>query len=238
SMGITAENVADQFRISREDQDAFALESQRRAIAAIDAGKFREEIVPVVIPQRKGDPVAFEVDEHPRRDTSLEKLAKLPPAFKPDGTVTAGNSSGIGDGASACVVMEARRAERMGLTPLARVLATAAAGVHPTIMGIGPIPAVRKVLKKAGLTLDQIDLIELNEAFASQSLAVIRELGMDHAKVNVNGGAIALAHPIAATGTKLVATLLYEMRRRRARYGLVTMCVGGGQGLATVFERI
>ncbi|MBI4610802.1 MAG: thiolase family protein [Candidatus Rokubacteria bacterium] len=238
SMGITAENVAEQFRIAREDQDAFALESQRRAIAAIDAGRFKDEIVPVIIPQRKGDPVVFEADEHPRRDTSLEKLAKLPPVFKPNGTVTAGNSSGIGDGASACVVMDAKRAARMGLSPLARVVATAAAGVHPTTMGIGPIPAVRKVLKKAGLTLDQIDLIELNEAFASQSLAVIRELGLDRARVNVNGGAIALAHPIAATGAKLVATLLYEMRRRQARYGLVTMCVGGGQGLATIFERI
>jgi acetyl-CoA C-acetyltransferase len=237
-MGITAENVAEQFRISREDQDAFALESQRRATAAIDAGKFREEIVPVVIPQKKGDPVVFEVDEHPRRDTSLEKLAKLPPVFKPNGTVTAGNSSGIGDGASACVVMEAKRAERMGLKPLARVVATAAAGVHPTIMGIGPIPAVQKVLKKAGLTLDQIDLIELNEAFAAQTLAVIRELGLDTATLNVNGGAIALAHPIAATGTKLVATLLSEMQRRQTRYGMVTMCVGGGQGLATIFERL
>lgn len=238
SMGITAENVAEQFKISREDQDAFALESQRRAIAAIDAGRFKEEIVPVVIPQKKGDPVVVEIDEHPRRDTSLEKLVKLPPVFKPNGTVTAGNSSGIGDGASACVVMEAKRAERMGLKPLARVVATAAAGVHPTIMGIGPIPAVQKVLKKGGLTLDQIDLIELNEAFAAQTLAVIRELGLDTARLNVNGGAIALAHPIAATGTKLVATLLSEMQRRRARYGMVTMCVGGGQGLATIFEHL
>ncbi|MFQ5830625.1 MAG: thiolase family protein, partial [Candidatus Methylomirabilia bacterium] len=237
SMGITAENVAEQFKVAREDQDAFALESQRRAAAAIDAGRFKEEIVPVVIPQKKGEPLVFEVDEQPRRDTSPEKLAKLPPVFKPNGTVTAGSSSGIGDGASACVVMDATRAKRMGLVPLARVVATSAAGVHPTIMGIGPIPAVRKVLKKAGLTLDQIDLIELNEAFASQSLVVIRELGMDRAKVNVNGGAIALAHPIAATGTKLVATLLYEMRRRQVRYGMVTMCVGGGQGLATIFER-
>ncbi|MFQ5898892.1 MAG: thiolase family protein [Candidatus Methylomirabilia bacterium] len=237
SMGITAENVAEQFKVSREEQDAFALESQRRAALAIDRGRFKEEIVPVVVPQKKGDPVVFEVDEHPRRDTSLEKLAKLPPVFKPNGSVTAGNSSGIGDGASACVVMDAKRAERMGLTPLARVVATAAAGVHPTIMGVGPIPAVQKVLKKAGLALDQIDLIELNEAFASQSLVVTRELGLDRAKVNVNGGAIALAHPIAATGTKLMATLIYEMRRRQARYGLVTMCVGGGQGLATVFER-
>ncbi|MBI4561395.1 MAG: thiolase family protein, partial [Candidatus Rokubacteria bacterium] len=235
SMGITAENVAEQFKISREDQDAFALESQRRAIAAMDGGKFKDEIVPVVIPQKKADPVVFEVDEHPRRDTSPEKLAKLPPVFKAHGTVTAGNSSGIGDGASACVVMEAKRAERVGQRPLARVVATTAAGVHPTIMGIGPVPAVQKVLRKAGLSLDQIDLIELNEAFASQSLVVIRELGLDRARVNVNGGAIALAHPIAATGTKLVATLLYEMRRRQARYGLVTMCVGGGQGLATIF---
>ncbi len=237
SMGITAENVAEQFKISREDQDAFTLESQRRAITAIDAGKFKDEIVPVVIPQKKGDPVVFEVDEHPRRDTSLEKLAKLPPVFRAHGTVTAGNSSGIGDGASACVVMDLKRAERAGLRPLARVVATTAAAVHPTIMGIGPIPAVQKVLKKAGLTLDQIDLIELNEAFASQSLAVIRELGLDRAKLNVNGGAIALAHPIAATGAKLMATLLHEMRRRQSRYGLVTMCVGGGQGLATIFER-
>ncbi|MBI4590302.1 MAG: thiolase family protein [Candidatus Rokubacteria bacterium] len=238
SMGITAENVAEQFRIGRAEQDEFALESQRRAVAAIDAGRFKEEIVPAVIPLRKGDPVVFEVDEHPRRDTSLEKLAKLPPVFKADGTVTAGNSSGIGDGAAACVVMDATRAERAGLKPWARVVATAVGGVHPTIMGIGPIPAVRKVLAKAGLPLDRIDLIELNEAFASQSLAVIRELGMDRAKVNVNGGAIALAHPIAATGAKLAATLLHEMKRRQVRYGLVTMCIGGGQGIATIFERL
>lgn len=237
SMGITAENVAEQFRIGRAEQDAFALESQRRAVAAIDAGRFKEEIVPVVIPLKKGDPVVFEVDEHPRRDTSLERLAKLPPVFKAGGTVTAGNSSGIGDGAAACVVMDAQRAERAGLKPWARVVATAVGGVHPTIMGIGPIPAVRKVLAKAGLSLSQIDLIELNEAFASQSLAVVRELGMDRAKVNVNGGAIALAHPIAATGAKLTATLLHEMKRRQVRYGLVTMCIGGGQGIATIFER-
>jgi acetyl-CoA C-acetyltransferase len=237
SMGITAENVAEQFGVSREDQDAFALESQRRAVAAIDGGRFREEIVPVLVPQKRGEPVVFEVDEHPRRDTSLEKLAKLPPVFKPGGTVTAGNSSGIGDGAAACVVMDARRAERAGLAPLARVVATAVAGVHPTIMGIGPIPAVRKVLARAGRRLDQVELIELNEAFAAQAVAVMRELGMAHDRVNVNGGAIALAHPIAATGAKLTATLLHEMKRRRARLGMVTMCIGGGQGIAALFER-
>jgi acetyl-CoA acyltransferase len=245
SMGLTAENLAREFRISREDQDQFSLESHRRAVAAIDGGRFKEEIV--LLPVReviidKGHPSAseftFDIDEGPRRDTSMDALAKLKPSFKADGTVTAGNASQMSDGAAAVVVMSEEKAKSMGLQPLARFIAYATAGVPPEIMGIGPVEAVPKALKMAGLKLENIDLIELNEAFAVQSLAVIRELALDMSKVNVNGGAIALGHPLGCTGSKLTATLLYEMRRRRARYGMVTMCVGGGMGAAGIFERI
>jgi acetyl-CoA acyltransferase len=245
SMGLTAENVAQEFEIGRQEQDAFALESHRRAIDAIDAGRLKEETVPLAVRdvtvdrgQRSIREFTFDADEGPRRDTSMEALAKLKPAFKMNGTVTAGNSSQMSDGAAAVVVMSEEKARAMGAKPLARFVAYATAGVPPEIMGMGPVAAVPKVLKQAGLKLDDIDLIELNEAFAVQSLAVIRELGMDRSKVNVNGGAIALGHPLGCTGSKLTATLLYEMQRRGARYGLVTMCVGGGMGAAGIFERI
>ncbi len=240
-MGETAENIYEEKAISREDQDAFALESHRRAIAAIDSGRFAEEIVPVVVPQRKGDPIVVETDERPRRDTSLEALARLRPAFRKGGTVTAGNASGINDGAAAVLVMSAERAQALGLKPWVRVVASAAAGVEPRTMGYGPIPATRKALERAGLTLEDIGLIELNEAFAVQALAVMRELGMDPAITNVNGGAIALGHPLGCTGARIVCTLVHEMRRRapqekRPYYGLATLCVGIGQGEATIFE--
>jgi acetyl-CoA acyltransferase len=245
SMGLTAENLAVDFRISREDQDLFSLESHRRAVAASDAGRFKDEIVSLPVREvtiDRGNPstreFTFDVDEGPRRDTSIDALGKLKPAFKADGTVTAGNASQMSDGAAAVVVMSQERAQSMGLQPLARFIAYATAGVPPEIMGIGPVEAVPKVLKMAGLKLQDIDLIELNEAFAVQSLAVIRQLGLDPSKVNVNGGAIALGHPLGCTGSKLTATLLYEMRRRQARYGIVTMCVGGGMGAAGIFERI
>jgi 3-oxoadipyl-CoA thiolase len=246
TMGETAENVGEQWAaegraISRADQDAFALESQRRAVAAIESGRFAEEIVPVTIPQRRGDPVIVSRDEHPRADTSLEALARLKPAFRAGGTVTAGNSSGINDGAAALVLMSDRKAIELGLTPLARVVASAAAGVEPRTMGLGPIPAVRKALLRAGLNLDDIGLIELNEAFAVQALAVMRELGLRPEITNVNGGAIALGHPLGCSGARLVCTLVHEMRRRapaapRPYYGLATLCVGVGQGEATIVE--
>ncbi len=246
SMGETAENVYEQWRaegreITRADQDAFALESQRRAVAAIESGRFADEIVPVPVPQKKGDPVLVSRDEHPRPDTSLEALAKLKPAFRKDGTVTAGNSSGLNDGAAALVLMSDRKARELGARPLARIVASAAAGVEPRVMGLGPIPATRKALQLAGLTLDQIGLIELNEAFAVQALAVMRELGFRHAITNVNGGAIALGHPLGCSGARLVTTLVHEMRRRapdapRPYYGLATLCVGVGQGEATIVE--
>jgi len=245
SMGLTAENIASEFRISREDQDAFSLESHRRAVTALEAGRFNEEIVPlpvreVVIEQGHASPreFTFSIDEGPRRDTSMDVLAKLKPSFKANGTVTAGNASQMSDGAAAVIVMSPEKAQALGLQPLARFIAYATAGVPPEIMGIGPVAAVPKALKLAGLKLEDIDLIELNEAFAVQSLAVIRELGLDPSKVNVNGGAIALGHPLGCTGSKLTATLLYEMKRRGARYGMVTMCVGGGMGAAGIFERI
>ena len=228
SMGETGENVADRWAVSREDQDAFALESQRRYSEATASGRFREELVPA------GD---LEHDEHPRPDTTSEKLAALKPAFRKDGTVTAGNSSGINDGAAALVVASEERAQALGAEPLASFVASAVAGVDPRVMGIGPIPAVRKLLERAGIDVGQIDLVELNEAFASQSLAVIRELGLDPARVNVNGGAIALGHPLGMSGARLVVTLLHELRRRRGRYGVATMCVGVGQGQAALFER-
>src|SRR5438477_12186242 len=245
SMGLTAENVAREFRISREEQDAFALESHRRALTAIEAGRFKSEIVALPVrdiavehAQRTLREFAFDTDEGPRRDTSMEALAKLKPAFKTEGTVTAGNASQMSDGAAAVVVMSEEKARSMQLKPLARFVAYATAGVPPDFMGIGPVEAIPKVLKQAGLSLENIDLIELNEAFAVQSLAVIRELGLNPSKVNVNGGAIALGHPLGCTGSKLTATLLYEMQRRGARYGMVTMCIGGGMGAAGVFERL
>ena len=245
SMGLTAENIASEFRIHREDQDAFALESHRRALAAIDAGRFKDEIAPLALREvaieggrQATHESTFDLDEGPRRDSSMEALAKLKPAFKSGGTVTAGNASQTSDGAAAVIVMSSQKAQSMGLRPLARFIGYATAGVRPEVMGIGPIEAIPKVLKQAGLNLKDIDLIELNEAFAVQSIAVIRELGLDPSKVNVNGGAIALGHPLGCTGSKLTATLLYEMQRRAARYGMVTMCVGGGMGAAGIFERI
>lgn len=242
-MGQTAENIYDETKISREEQDAFALESHLRAIAAIDSGRFAEEIVPVQVPQRKGDPIIVDTDERPRRDTSLEKLARLRPAFRPDGTVTAGNASGINDGAAAVLLMSAEKARQLGIKPWVRVVASAAAGVEPRTMGYGPIPATRKALERAGLSMEDIGLIELNEAFAVQALAVMRALGMDPAITNVNGGAIALGHPLGCTGARIVTTLVHEMRRRapqakRPFYGLATLCVGVGQGEATIFEWI
>ncbi|HEY8342286.1 MAG TPA: acetyl-CoA C-acetyltransferase [Calditerricola sp.] len=233
-MGITAENLAEQYGITREEQDRFALWSQEKAARAIAAGKFRDEIVPVTVRNRKGEERMVDADEHPRPDTTLEKLAKLPPAFKPDGTVTAGNASGINDGAACLVVTSREKAEKLGLTPLAVIRANASAGVDPRVMGIGPVPATRKALAKAGLALEDIDLIEANEAFAAQSLAVAKALGIPEDKLNVNGGAIALGHPIGASGARIMVTLIHEMRRREARYGLATLCIGGGQGVATV----
>ena len=235
-MGITAENLADQYRISREDQDGFAIRSQENYHRAHAAGLFAGEIVPVMVPQRKGDPTVFDVDEHPRKDTSLERLGQLRPAFKDDGTVTAGNSSGINDGAAALLLMSDERARRQGEDPVAFVSATATAGVDPRIMGIGPAPAIRKLLAKTGLTLRQIDLLEVNEAFAAQSLAVGKELDWDEDRVNVNGGAIALGHAVGASGARIAVTLIHEMVRRRARRGIAALCIGGGMGIATLFE--
>jgi acetyl-CoA C-acetyltransferase len=236
-MGITTENIAAQWGISREDQDAFAAASQAKAVAAIRDGRFKDEIVPIQIPQRKGDPVVFDTDEFPRANTTVEALAKLRPAFKQDGSVTAGNASGINDGAAAVLVMTATAARELGLQPLARIAAYAKAGVDPKIMGTGPIPASRACLKKAGWTVDQLDLVESNEAFAAQAISVNREMGWDTNKVNVNGGAIALGHPIGASGCRILVTLLHEMVRRDARKGLATLCIGGGQGVALAVER-
>ncbi len=238
SMGETAENVAERCDISREDQDRFALQSQQRAAAAIRRGAFKDEIVPVPIPKQKGETALFEVDEHPRPDTTLEKLAALKPAFRPGGTVTAGNSSGINDGAAALLVTSAAKARDLGLRPLARIVSTAVAGVDPACMGLGPIPATRKALARAGLSVADLGLVELNEAFASQSLACIRELGLDEARVNPNGGAIALGHPLGCSGARILTTLVHEMRRRGTRYGVATMCIGVGQGIATIVEQV
>jgi 3-oxoadipyl-CoA thiolase len=245
SMGETAENIAHMFPdINRQQQDAFALASHQRAIAAIDSGKFAEEIIPVPIPQRKGDPILVAIDERPRRDTTLEALARLRPAFRKEGgTVTAGNSSGLNDGAAAVLLMSAEKARELGLKPLARILTSAAAGVPPRIMGLGPVGAVRKALARSGLKLEDIRLVELNEAFAIQSLAVMKELGLDPEITNVNGGAIALGHPLGCSGARILTTLLHEMRRRapyekRPYYGLATLCVGVGQGEATIIEYI
>ena len=237
-MGITAENVAERYGISREEQDAFALESHRRAVRALQAGHFQEQIVPVAVPAGKGQTVAFARDEHPRPDTSLEKLGALPPVFKAGGTVTAGNSCGINDGAAAVVVMDAAEAERRGLRPLGRIVGWAVAGVDPNFMGMGPVPATRKVLEATGTPLEAVDLIELNEAFAAQALACIRELGLDPERVNPDGGAIALGHPLGATGAILVTKLLYALARMGGRVGLVTACIGGGQGIAALIERL
>ena len=234
-MGITAENVAERFSISREDQDAFALESQRRAAAAISEKRFADEIVPVEVKGKKGS-VWFTEDEHPRPDTTIEALSRLKPAFKQNGTVTAGNACGRNDGAAALVLTSGSHAEKLGLKPIARIVDWTAVGVSPEVMGIGPVPAVKKLLERTGLTLGEISLIELNEAFASQSLAVIRELNLDSSRVNVNGGAIALGHPLGATGAKIMTTLIYELKRRGEKYGIATLCVGGGQGMAILVE--
>ena len=237
SMGETAENIYEQQpEITREEQDRFAYDSQMKAKAAIESGRFKDEIVPVSIPQRKGDPIVVDTDEHPRPDTTLEVLAKLRPAFRKNGTVTAGNASGLNDGAAAVLLMTPERAKDLGLKPMVRILAGAAAGVDPRTMGLGPIPATRKALKRAGLTIDQIDLVELNEAFAVQSIACAHELGIPAEKLNVNGGAIALGHPLGCSGARIVTTLIHEMKRRGSRYGLATMCVGVGQGEAIVVE--
>jgi acetyl-CoA acyltransferase len=241
AMGLTAENVAEEFNVSREDQDAFSYHSHMRAVAAQDAGKFDKELVPLevkTVTPEGSKTITFDADEGPRRDTSLEAMAKLRPAFKQNGTVTAGNSSQMSDGASAVMVMEREKAEALGLKPLVRFLGFAVAGVRPEVMGIGPVEAVPKVLKLTGLNLSDMDVIELNEAFAAQSLAVTRELGMDTDKVNVNGGAIALGHPLGCTGAKLTVQIIHEMLREGHRYGLVTMCIGGGMGAAGVFESL
>ncbi len=243
SMGVTAENIADMTGISRADQDAFALQSNQRAVAAMDSGRFAAEIVPVPVPQRKGDPVMVSQDERPRRDTTLESLAKLKPAFRKDGSVTAGNSSGLNDGAAALLVMSAEKAAALGMKPMARVLSAAVAGVPPRIMGIGPVPAAHKALARAGLRIEQLGLVELNEAFAVQSLAVIRELGLSEEIVNVNGGAVALGHPLGCSGARILTTLLHEMSRRAPQaakpyYGMAMLCVGVGQGEATIVESL
>ncbi|MFP5113485.1 acetyl-CoA C-acetyltransferase [Bacillaceae bacterium C204] len=235
-MGITAENLASKYSITREEQDEFSAWSQEKAVNAIETGRFKDEIVPVVIPQRKGDPLIFATDEYPKKGTTVEKLAGLRPAFKRDGSVTAGNASGINDGAAAVVVMSKKKAEELGLTPLVTIKANANAGVDPSIMGIGPVPAVRKVLEKASVSMEDVNLIEANEAFAAQSLAVGRELQFNKDILNVNGGAIALGHPIGASGARILVTLIHEMKRRNAKTGLATLCIGGGQGVATIVE--
>ncbi|NJD77320.1 MAG: acetyl-CoA C-acetyltransferase [Candidatus Methanoperedens sp.] len=236
-MGVTAEKLAEKYNISRQEQDEFAIISQNRAEAAIKAGKFKEEIVPVSIPQQKGEPVLFDTDEFPRFGTNMNTLSRLKPAFKKDGTVTAGNASGINDGSAAVLLMSEEKAKEKGITPLATIVSYASCAVPPEVMGIGPVCATMKALERAGIKLDNIDLIEENEAFAAQTLAVNRELKLDTDKLNVNGGAIALGHPIGASGTRILVTLLYELIRRNGRYGLATMCIGGGQGIAMVIGR-
>ncbi|AOV07345.1 thiolase family protein [Sporosarcina ureilytica] len=236
-MGITAENLAEKYEVGREEQDEFSLQSQQKMARAMEEGRFDEQIVPITIPVRKGEPIVFKVDEHPRPETSKEALAKLRPVFLEGGTVTAGSSSGLNDAASAVVVMSREKAEQLGVKPLAVIRAHAVAGVDPNIMGIGPVPATNKVLEKAGLQLDEIDLIEINEAFAVQVLACNRELNMDLEKVNVNGGAIAHGHPLGATGAILATKAVYELQRSGGRYALITACIGGGQGIATIIER-
>jgi acetyl-CoA C-acetyltransferase len=237
-MGLTAEEIASRYGVSRADQDAFAADSQNRAERAIAEGRFKDEIVPVPVPQKKGDPLLVDTDEYPRAGTTAEKLAALKPAFKKDGSVTAGNASGINDGAAAVIVATRTKAQRVSAKPLARIRSYASTGVDPMVMGIGPVPAVRKAIDRAGLTLADIDLFELNEAFAAQSVAVVRELGVDPTRVNVNGGAIALGHPIGASGARVLTTLLYALRARSLRYGVASLCIGGGMGIAMVVESL
>lgn len=237
-MGITAEEIASRYHISRADQDAFAAESQHRAERALNDGSFKAEIVPVEVVQKKGDPVRVEIDEYPRPGTTIEKLAALKPAFKKDGSVTAGNSSGINDGAAALVVTTAEKAKKVGAAPLARILSYVSTGVDPKIMGMGPVSAICKVLQRAGLKRDDIDLFEVNEAFAAQSLAVIREVGLDPAKVNIHGGALALGHPIGASGARVLTTLVYALRAKKLRYGVASLCIGGGMGIAMAVEAL
>lgn len=238
-MGITAENLCSKYEIGRDEQDEFAAWSQEKAQQALASGRFQEEIVPVPIPQRKGDPLFFQVDEFPRAGVTAEGLGKLKPAFKKDGSVTAGNASGINDGAAALLIMSKEKADELGVKPLARIIANASAGVDPSIMGYGPVPATQRVMEKAGLSLEQMDLIEANEAFAVQSLAVGKALGLDPEKLNVNGGAIALGHPIGASGARILVTLVHELQKREGvKYGLATLCIGGGQGVATIVEKI
>lgn len=236
-MGITAENVAAQYNITREDQDQFALTSQLRAEQAIKSGRFKDEIVPIVIPQRKGDPKVVDTDEFPRFGTTIEALAKLKPAFKKDGTVTAGNASGINDGAAALIIMSKEKADELGLTPIAEIVSYASAGVDPSIMGTGPIPASKKALEKANLKIDDIELVEANEAFAAQAIAVAKDLNLNMDITNVNGGAIALGHPIGASGARILVSLLYEMQKRDNKLGLATLCIGGGQGISMIVKR-
>ena len=237
-MGITAENIAEQWELSREEQDAFAAASQQKAEKAQQDGRFKDEIVPVEIPQRKGDPLIFDTDEYPKQGITAEKLSKLRPAFKKDGTVTAGNASGLNDGAAMLIVMSAEKAKELGVKPLAKIVAYANAALDPKIMGYGPVPATRAALHKAGLTMEDIDLVEANEAFAAQSLAVGKDLALDMDKVNVNGGAIALGHPIGASGARILTTLIYEMQKRDAKTGLATLCIGGGQGTSLIIEKL
>lgn len=236
-MGITAENVAEKYNITREEQDQFALNSQLRAEQAIKSGRFKDEIVPIVIPQRKGDPKVVDTDEFPRFGTTIEALAKLKPAFKKDGTVTAGNASGINDGAAALIIMSKEKADELGLTPIAEIVSYAAAGVDPSIMGTGPIPASKKALEKANLKMDDIELVEANEAFAAQAIAVAKDLNLNMDITNVNGGAIALGHPIGASGARILVTLLHEMEKRDNKFGLATLCIGGGQGISMIVKR-
>lgn len=235
-MGITAENIVEQYCFTREQQDEFAAWSQQKAEAALKEDRFKDEIAPVVIPQRKGDPIIFDKDEFPRAGITAQALGELRPAFKKDGTVTAGNASGINDGAAALVLMSREKAEELGIKPMAIIRGIAAAGVDPKIMGIGPVPATKKALEKAGLTMKDMDLVEANEAFAAQSLAVGQDLEVPNEKLNVNGGAIALGHPIGCSGARILVTLLHEMKRRKSHYGLATLCIGGGMGIATVVE--
>lgn len=237
AMGITAENVAERYNVTREEQDAFALRSQQRAVAAIDGGKFKDEIIPITVPGRKGD-ATYDTDEYPKRDAALEKLAKLKPTFKEGGTVTAGNASGMNDAASGVILMEEEKAKELGAPILARILSVATTGVEPEVMGIGPISSSKKALEKAGLTIQDIGLFEINEAFAAQCVACAKELGIDQEKLNVNGSGISLGHPVGATGSRLVITLMYEMTRRKERYGLATLCAGGGMGTTVIIERV
>lgn len=236
-MGITAENIAEQWNISKEEQDKFAVESQNKAEAAQKSGKFTDEIVPVVIPQKKGEPIVVDTDEYPRHGATIEKISKIPPAFKKDGTVTAGNASGINDGAATIILMSKEKADELGIEYLAEIASYGSAGVDPSIMGIGPVPAVKKALNKINWTVDDLDLIEANEAFASQAIAVSRDLNLNMDKVNVNGGAIALGHPIGASGTRILVSLLHEMKKRDAKKGLATLCIGGGMGTSILVER-